>query len=503
MLWFIFITIRNVLLLLTTIFVLFLIILKTSKRVQDRWFAFLLEKILKINIEKNIAAEKQKLFTELKLVKSKDPQRLNEGKVKILEIGAGSGSNFKYYPENTSLICVEPNNNFQKYFQENQSKFPNVKLDLFICSGAEDMKEIEDDSVDVVVSTHVLCSVNDVQKVLQEVKRVLMKGSRFYYYDHQISPEMNFTVIFSKIIEPVWKILGGNCHLTRDIGKEVERAGFEEVSQYYKYIDKFPFIVRYHYSLKMLWFIFITIRNVLLLLTTIFVLFLIILKTSKRVQDRWFAFLLEKILKINIEKNIAAEKQKLFTELKLVKSKDPQRLNEGKVKILEIGAGSGSNFKYYPENTSLICVEPNNNFQKYFQENQSKFPNVKLDLFICSGAEDMKEIEDDSVDVVVSTHVLCSVNDVQKVLQEVKRVLMKGSRFYYYDHQISPEMNFTVIFSKIIEPVWKILGGNCHLTRDIGKEVERAGFEEVSQYYKYIDKFPFIVRYHVLGYATK
>ncbi|XP_067139056.1 thiol S-methyltransferase TMT1B-like [Centruroides vittatus] len=253
----------------------------------------------------------------------------------------------------------------------------------------------------------------------------------------------------------------------------------------------------------MLWLIFITIRDVLLLLTTIFVLFVIILKTSKKVQDKWFAFLLVKMLKIDIEKNIAEEKEKLFTELKLVKSKDPERLRERKVKILEIGAGSGSNFKYYPDNTSLICVEPNDNFQKYFQANNSKFPNVKLDLFICSGAEDMKEIEDDSVDVVVATHVLCSVNNVQKVLQEVKRVLMKGSRFYYYDHQISPETNFTVIFSKIIEPVWKILGGNCHLTRDIGNEVERAGFEEVSQYYKYIDKFPFIVRYHVFGYATK
>ncbi|XP_023219156.1 methyltransferase-like protein 7B [Centruroides sculpturatus] len=253
----------------------------------------------------------------------------------------------------------------------------------------------------------------------------------------------------------------------------------------------------------MLSFIFFMIRNVALLLITTLVLFLIVLKISKNIQDKWGVFLLERVLKPRFGKYIVSDVDKLFADLKMIKSKDPERLKEEKVKILEIGAGGGSNFKYYPENTSLICVEPNNNFQKYFQENQSKFPNVKLDLFICSGAEDMKEIEDDSVDVVVSTHVLCSVNDVQKVLQEVKRVLIKGSRYYYLDHQIPPNTNFTVTASKIVEPVWKILTGNCHLTRDVGKEVERAGFEEVSQYYKYIDKFPFIVSYHVFGYATK
>ncbi|XP_067139076.1 thiol S-methyltransferase TMT1B-like [Centruroides vittatus] len=250
-------------------------------------------------------------------------------------------------------------------------------------------------------------------------------------------------------------------------------------------------------------FIFLIIQYIILLLITILAAFLLILKISRKIQEKWIAFLTEKIFKSKHEKLLIEYKEKLFESLKTFKSKDSQRLKEGQVKILEIGSGGGRNFKYYPQKTSLICVDPNDSYQKYFQENKSKFPNVKLDLFIHSEAEDMKEVKDDSVDVVVSTHVLCSVNNVQKVLHEVKRVLKKGGRFYYVEHQIPPNSISILILFKIIESFWKIFAANCHITRDIGKEVERAKFNEVSQYYETIDKFFCIARFHVFGYATK
>lgn len=47
-------------------------------------------------------------------------------------------------------------------------------MEKFILSQAEDMRHVEDESVDVVVSTLVLCSVRDVQRTLKEVQRVLV-----------------------------------------------------------------------------------------------------------------------------------------------------------------------------------------------------------------------------------------------------------------------------------------------------------------------------------------
>jgi ubiquinone/menaquinone biosynthesis C-methylase UbiE len=46
-------------------------------------------------------------------------------------------------------------------------------MEKFILTNAEDMKEVEDNSMDVVVSTLVLCSVRNVKQTLKEVHRVL------------------------------------------------------------------------------------------------------------------------------------------------------------------------------------------------------------------------------------------------------------------------------------------------------------------------------------------
>lgn len=240
-----------------------------------------------------------------------------------------------------------------------------------------------------------------------------------------------------------------------------------------------------------------------LLLLLILITFLLVLKTCKGIQNKLFSYILETFLSPNIEKCIYKEKSELLSEVKLIKSKDPLLLKEGKVRILEIGPGGGKNFKYYPDNTSLICVDPNDSFQKYYEENKKKFPNVKTELFVISEAENLKEVKSDSVDAVVATHVLCSVDNVEKVLQEVKRVLMQGCRFYYLDHGIAKKSGWRYLIHKIVEPVWKIIFANCHITRTIGAEVERAGFSEVSQYYKVVDKFPFFAKFHVFGIATK
>lgn len=84
-----------------------------------------------------------------------------------------TGANFEFYPPNSKLSVVEPNAFFQTTFYENQKKYPDVKMHRFIQAMAEDMKGIEDESVDVVVSTLVLCSVESMEKTLEEVGRVL------------------------------------------------------------------------------------------------------------------------------------------------------------------------------------------------------------------------------------------------------------------------------------------------------------------------------------------
>ena len=83
------------------------------------------------------------------------------------------GANFEFYPPGCHLTVVEPNPFFEPLFFERQAKHPSIKMDKFVLGTAEDMKGIEDSSIDAVVSTLVLCSVDCLEKTLKEVQRVL------------------------------------------------------------------------------------------------------------------------------------------------------------------------------------------------------------------------------------------------------------------------------------------------------------------------------------------
>ena len=58
---------------------------------------------------------------------------------------------------------MEPNRNFESYFNENRAKFPKLDISEIREGYGEDLAAagISDNSVDAVVVTLVLCSVDD------------------------------------------------------------------------------------------------------------------------------------------------------------------------------------------------------------------------------------------------------------------------------------------------------------------------------------------------------
>ena len=116
---------------------------------------------------------KRQHFESMKNLKSSDPELRKKGALRILEIGPGPGYNFEFYPPNSELTVVEVNPFFEDQFFEKQVVHPHIKMDRFVVGFAEDMKGVPDNSIDVVVSTMVLCSVRSVDGALKEVHRVL------------------------------------------------------------------------------------------------------------------------------------------------------------------------------------------------------------------------------------------------------------------------------------------------------------------------------------------
>ncbi len=167
--------------------------------------------------------------------------------------------------------------------------------------------------------------------------------------------------------------------------------------------------------------------------------------------------------------------------------------------IVELGPGSGSNFRYYPRGTRVIAVEPNPMMLKRMYK-QANRHGVEIDLRH-AGAEGM-EVESESADLVVSTLVLCSVRDPDQVLAEVRRVLKPAGRFAFLEHVAAePGTRLRKVQDAIFRP-WHWLGEGCHLNRDTASTIENAGFSDIE-----LDRFdgsgqmPY--RPHISGFAIR
>src|SRR3546814_19322680 len=88
--------------------------------------------------------------------------------------------------------------------------------DAEIRGGVGEAMPFDSGRYDTVVTTFTLCSVADQAAVLAEIRRVLKPGGTALFLEHGGAPDAG-VARWQRRIEPVWKRIGGNCHLTRPI----------------------------------------------------------------------------------------------------------------------------------------------------------------------------------------------------------------------------------------------------------------------------------------------
>jgi ubiquinone/menaquinone biosynthesis C-methylase UbiE len=100
----------------------------------------------------------------------------------VLEIGAGTGSNLRFYgPAVESLTLTEPETPMLRRLQRKAGEqAPGATV---LRAPAEDLP-FEDDCFDVAVSTLVLCGVGDQPRALRELRRVLRPGGQLLFIEH-------------------------------------------------------------------------------------------------------------------------------------------------------------------------------------------------------------------------------------------------------------------------------------------------------------------------------
>ncbi|MBI2433997.1 MAG: class I SAM-dependent methyltransferase [Candidatus Hydrogenedentes bacterium] len=167
--------------------------------------------------------------------------------------------------------------------------------------------------------------------------------------------------------------------------------------------------------------------------------------------------------------------------------------------VLEIGPGAGINLRHYPKHVHVIGVEPNPHMHKYLRQAAE---NSGIALSLQNGHAEELHAESASKDAVVSTLVLCSVDDVARALQEIRRVLKPGGRFYFIEHVAAPRGTFLRRTQDFIAPLWRHIGDGCNPNRETWRYLEEAGFAALDFRPERISPIP-LVAPHIVGTATK
>lgn len=144
----------------------------------------------------------------------------------VLEIGPGCGGNLRYLESATRWIGVDPNPWFAPHVQAAPRSPSGAPASVHFVGGSGESLPLAGESVDAVLSTLVLCSVEDPTRVLTELSRILRPGGPLVLVEHVGAPPGSWLRLFQGALTPLWSRLTDGCHLDRDLEPALERAGF-------------------------------------------------------------------------------------------------------------------------------------------------------------------------------------------------------------------------------------------------------------------------------------
>lgn len=156
----------------------------------------------------------------------------------VFELGCGGGINMAFYDSARirSYSGLDPSPALLERSRE-AAQAKGMAAD--IRGGIGEAMPFADSSFDTVVCTFTLCSVDQQMQVLSEMRRVLRPGGKVLFLEHGRAPDAG-PQKWQRRIEPVWKHIGGNCHLTREVTGAYEKAGFKLSAVEKAYTPKTP-----------------------------------------------------------------------------------------------------------------------------------------------------------------------------------------------------------------------------------------------------------------------
>ncbi len=148
---------------------------------------------------------------------------------RLLIVGLGPGHDLDHLPAAvTSVVAVEPSDSMRALSLPRVEATRARGIEVELIDAVGEHLPLPDDSIDSVLFAYVLCSVESVEGVLAEARRVLHPGGSVCVLEHVRADPGTWTERLQRAVSlgGAWPRLTGGCDCRRDTRSQLARAGF-------------------------------------------------------------------------------------------------------------------------------------------------------------------------------------------------------------------------------------------------------------------------------------
>lgn len=168
--------------------------------------------------------------------------------------------------------------------------------------------------------------------------------------------------------------------------------------------------------------------------------------------------------------------------------------------VLEIGFGTGLNLPVLPGAvTRVLAVDP---LHRGMERAADRVADSHAEVHLAGPDAQHLPLEDASVDTVLCTWSLCSIDDPVTAVAEVARVLRPGGQLHLVEHGWSPDEQVQRWQRRLDKP-WSRFAGGCHIDRDIPTILEQGGLQVTSLDTYYTESEPRFLGWTFEGRAER
>jgi SAM-dependent methyltransferase len=166
---------------------------------------------------------------------------------------------------------------------------------------------------------------------------------------------------------------------------------------------------------------------------------------------------------------------------------------------LEIGSGTGLNLPHYPDDLDdLVLAEPDAAMRSRLEK---RLGHSGRGTRLIDAPAERLPFPDGSVDTVVSTLVLCTVDAPDVALREIARVLRPGGQLLFLEHVRSVSPMLARWQDRLAGP-WRCFARGCRCNRATAELIATCGLEVTQTRDTSWRGMPPIVRPLIVGRAT-